>query len=342
MKYEWLEKKIQESYKVLRLAAEMSLEYYHKPLLIMYSGGKDSDVLLQLAIECLDKNAFEVMNSHTTVDAPETVYYIRDRFKELEAQGIKTTIHIPHDKDGNPITMWNLIVKKLMPPTRLSRYCCQYLKEVNTPNRFVALGVRKDESTGRRGRDVFATYGRTKKDAYYYYYYSHVEEVYNTDKRWRERERVTANTESVLDCTLITKAKRNENLICNAIYEWTDNDIWTFIEERGMKYNPLYDKGFKRVGCIGCPLAGKDQAREFALYPKYKENYIKAFDRMLEARRKLGKNDVTGKTGLNRWTDGNVVFRWWTRDDSIDGQIELTDYLQEMEEKDDNTNKDRT
>ena len=66
---------------------------------------------------------FEVINSHTTVDAPPTVYHIREQFKRLEEQGIKTTIHMPE------LTMWQLIPKKKMPPCRMQRYCCEYLKE---------------------------------------------------------------------------------------------------------------------------------------------------------------------------------------------------------------------
>lgn len=87
-----LKEKIQESYRVLRLGAEISKIYYKKPLIITYSGGKDSDVLLQLAKECLDPDQFEVLNSHTTVDAPPTVYHIREVFDDLEKDGIKTTI----------------------------------------------------------------------------------------------------------------------------------------------------------------------------------------------------------------------------------------------------------
>lgn len=183
-----LKQKINNSYDVLKLAAKMSKLYYQKPLILTYSGGKDSDVMVQLALECLEPSDFEVLNSHTSVDAPETVYYIRDRFKELESMGIKCTVQIPRYKDGTQKTMWNLIPKKTMPPTRLMRYCCAELKEAETPNRFVATGVRSAESAGRKGRDVFATRGETKKDAYYYYY-SHVLEVFENAERERESRR---------------------------------------------------------------------------------------------------------------------------------------------------------
>lgn len=71
----------------LQDAARLSEHRYKKPLMITYSGGKDSQVLVALA-ERAGIN-FEVVNSHTTADAPETVYFIRDQFKELEERGIK-------------------------------------------------------------------------------------------------------------------------------------------------------------------------------------------------------------------------------------------------------------
>lgn len=81
-----------------------------------------------------------------------------------------------------------------------------------------------------------------------------------------------------------------------------------------------------RVGCIGCPLAG-NQIKELEMYPKYKLNYIRAFDRMLKRRKENGKDDTTGKEGLHKWTDGEVVFKWWIGDDSIDGQMGINDFI---------------
>lgn len=75
----------------LMLAADMSLRLYKKPLLLTDSGGKDSAVICKLA-----ENAeipFEIVHSHTTADAPETVYHVRQRAREYELKGIKYTIH---------------------------------------------------------------------------------------------------------------------------------------------------------------------------------------------------------------------------------------------------------
>ena len=154
-----LEEKVAQARKALRLAAEMSRTYYGDKLVLTYSGGKDSDVMLHLAVSCLTVDDFEVINSHTSVDAPLTVKHIRNVFKELNDKGVKATIHIPRYPDGKQISMRSLIVKNVYPPTRTARYCCKCLKETSVPNRLCALGVRKAESAKRQGRDIFATRG---------------------------------------------------------------------------------------------------------------------------------------------------------------------------------------
>ena len=145
----------------IKTASEMSLRYYQKPLVCTYSGGKDSDVMLELFRR--SGIPYEVHNSHTTVDAPQTVYHIRKKFRALELKGIKATIEKPTYK-GKPITMWTLIPQKGIPPTRKMRYCCSILKETGCPNRFIATGVRWDESRARRDLKEFETITKTKKD----------------------------------------------------------------------------------------------------------------------------------------------------------------------------------
>ena len=144
----------------------MSLHHYGKPLVCTYSGGKDSDVMLELFKR--SGIPFEVHNSHTTADAPQTVYHIREVFRELELQDIKCTIDYHVNPDGSRTTMWNLIPQKLMPPTRLMRYCCSELKETGCANRMIATGVRWDESTNRKSRESFEVLEKNKKTEYMY------------------------------------------------------------------------------------------------------------------------------------------------------------------------------
>ena len=308
-----LEDKIKEAERTLKLASEMSEYYYHKPLIICYSGGKDSDVMLDIAKKCLKPNQFEVLNAHTTLDAPDTVYHIRKVFAECEKQGIHTQVLMPTYK-GKPTSMWRLIEEKLMPPTRTVRYCCQVLKETSTPNRMAAVGVREDESTGRRGRSDFAVLGRRKADGVFKST-GHTYAMFKLDKY---------GGEDAYQCQIIKACKDNKDTIVNPIYKFTNYDIWEYVNKFNVPMNPLYAKGYKRVGCIGCPMGGANHQRtEFADYPKYKENYIKAFDRMVQKRKEKGLPCTT-------FTDGQSVMTWWLNENP--NQIRIEDILNERQE----------
>ena len=271
----------QKAFERLRLGAETSERLYNAPLIICYSGGKDSDVLLQLAINSGIR--FEVLHNHTTVDAPETVYHIRDTFRRLELQGVKCTVEKPTYK-GERVTMWSLIPQVMLPPTRLMRYCCSVLKEKGGRNRAIATGVRRAESRARSKRGIFEDFNKNKDKKI----------VLNNDnddkRRWFERCEKQAKT------------------LVNPVVDWSDYDIQDYISSENIYLNPLYCEGFRRVGCIGCPLTNKkNRYAEFRRYPKYEMAYIRAFDRMLKARMANGKEGT--------WQTGYDVFRWWLEED---------------------------
>lgn len=306
----YLEEKIKDSTMKLKTAAEISKMYYQKPLVITYSGGKDSDVLLYLAMESgID---FEVVNSHTTLDAPETVYHIREVKNELEQKGIKMTIVKPVYR-GNPTSMWDLMVKMGIPPSRIQRYCCKILKEISIPDRIIALGIRKEESHNRANRQDFEIRGESKKEGKGYSY-QHTVDVFKDAKSVSEELKKPYSEENAYDCTLIKACKTKKSVMVNPIIDWTFEDIWDYIEDRKITYNPLYDRGYKRVGCIGCPMATyKQKQKQFNDYPAYKRNYIAAFDRILADRRKRNKPFIfkNGKECQN----GQEMFDWWIEEE---------------------------
>ena len=120
---------------------------------------------------------------------------------------------------------------------------------------------------------------------------------------------------------------RTNRTLVNPIIDWTDEEIWEFIRSENIPYCQLYDEGWKRLGCIGCPLAGCDQQRkEFERWPYMYRVYLHAFADMLEARKRAGKEDAT-------WTSAETVMEWWLRDpkkakQQVDGQISIDDYWQ--------------
>lgn len=112
-----------------------SFEPEEEPYYLCYSGGKDSDTIRILAQLAGVKH--ECKHNLTTVDAPETVRYVRETIG-------KENIEYPKE------SMWQLIVKKRMPPTRIARYCCEVLKEHGGEGHLKITGVRWDESRKRK------------------------------------------------------------------------------------------------------------------------------------------------------------------------------------------------
>ena len=119
---------------------------------------------------------------------------------------------------------------------------------------------------------------------------------------------------------LFEHCKIQAKRVCNPIVDWSDRDVWEYIRAERIPVNPLYACGYQRVGCIGCPMAGrKMRLREFGRYPTYQRAYIRAFDRMLEERIARGKLDGSWRIG----TTGEDVFRWWMQDRNIEGQMKI-------------------
>ena len=265
----------------LRYAANVAYDYYKAPLIITYSGGKDSEVLLALALRAgID---FEAQHNHTTADAPETVYHVRQRFKALESSGVPCTINMPHYK-GLPTSMWALI-PHYGPPTRLFRWCCKIFKEGN--GGCIATGVRWAESSNRKQSRGILEANR--------------EHIFDDDNAESRREFET--------CPIKGKTT------INPIIDWSDADVWGFTRAEHLPVNPLYNCGFSRVGCIGCPKANNFRRTQFARYPKYEQFYRRAFAKMLQRRMGAGKDDLA-----KGWTDSDAVFRWWMRDPEFYGQ----------------------
>jgi phosphoadenosine phosphosulfate reductase len=158
---------------------------------------------------------FDAHYNLTTVDPPELVYFIRDNYPDVIVERPKKS-------------MWELIVEHQLPPTRIIRYCCQVLKEGSGRDRLSITGVRWAESSRRKNSHaMLETMGKTRI-------------LFNDNDD---------NSKMLEICA--AKSKR----VLNPIIDWEETEVWEFIKGNSFKYCSLYDEGFHRIGCIGCPMA---------------------------------------------------------------------------------------
>ncbi len=125
-----------------------------------------------------------------------------------------------------------------------------------------------------------------------------------TGVRWAESKR-RSNRRMVESCF-----KDKTQIFVHPIIDWEDRDVWEYTKARKISYCSLYDEGFRRLGCILCPMQTRGgKKRDMKRWPKYKDAYIRAFDRMIEIRKEQGMQE-----GIIHWHSGEAVLDWWVNE----------------------------
>lgn len=210
---------------------------------LAFSGGKDSCVIKQLAIESGVK--FDAHYSVTTIDPPDLIYFIRKHHPDVAWERPKRPFLKEMIKRGFPM--------------RHSRWCCTDYKENGGGGRLCIIGIRWAESNTRKNRKM-------------------------------------------VEHCLKDKTKR----FLHPIIDWSAEDVWNFIRDRQLPYCKLYDEGWKRIGCLFCPMqSNKFKQKEIERYPAFERAFRRAFCKLHENRKSRGMKSV------DRWADGNEMFDWW-------------------------------
>ena len=105
---------------------------------------------------------------------------------------------------------------------------------------------------------------------------------------------------------LITIWRDGANIkrMVNPIIDWDDADVWRCIRAQQISYCSLYDEGWKRLGCVLCPMshnAGREAARWSGLAAAWRAS----FRRYFESRTQLQQ----------RWSSADAFFDQWLQRD---------------------------
>lgn len=270
-----LQKKIDYSIRVMQKAERLALSMNDEGFWLAFSGGKDSQVLYHLALMAGVK--FKAHMNLTSVDPPEVIRFVRKNYPEVEMIKPKMSIY-------------NMAVKKGILPTMRLRWCCAEYKETSGAGFVTLIGVRKAESVRRSKREVVESTNSNPKKR----------------KQWNF-DQFVEHEESLVQCM----GNGKEKIVISPILYWTDDDVWTFLNANNIEHCSLYDNGYRRIGCICCPMSSfKQKLREIKDYPHVKKNWIKACAKLKE--KGFVCHNLTPDDMFDWWISGMSYKKWYT------------------------------
>lgn len=223
------QEKIKHSVELLRKAEKLALAYSpNEGFYLSFSSGKDSQCLYHIAKIAGVK--FKAHMGLTSVDPPEVIKFCHKHYPDVDMIKPKISIYNQARKEG-------------MLPTRLIRWCCRVYKEGIGAGNVVLIGIRHAESRQRSGRsEVEITnhkYSGSLEGL------DEFRDKRNSQKRGRptrwgihEINITNASDERTIGCI-----RGYESLLISPIIEWTDDDVWLFLNTLGIKHCKLYDEG---------------------------------------------------------------------------------------------------
>lgn len=179
-----------------------------------FSGGKDSQVVLDLVSRVIPAEDFIVIYSDTGYELPPSLD-LYEKVKDYYTQKYPN-LRFYTAKNHQPVLYyWDEIGS----PSRIHRWCCsimksaplsRLLKEIvgrgKQPNAILFDGVRAEESQARASRSKIGK-----------------------------------------------NVKHNKIINVSPILEWSATEIYLYILLNGLPVNEAYRRGLSRVGCVICP-----------------------------------------------------------------------------------------
>ena len=255
-----LVQKIDYSISVLKKAEKLALKYDPEDgFYLAFSGGKDSQCLYHVAQ--LAGVKFKAHFSPTSVDPPQLIRFIRRSYPDVEFRKLEKSIY-------------QVAIECKILPTQKVRWCCQRFKESSGAGKVTLIGIRHEESARRKKRKEWEVSGHKFSGDFEEFEKWQEKQVEKIKKKHKNlnHDQFSMDKENEIRCI-----NGKDSILVSPIIDWTEKDVWDFLNGMEIEHCELYDMGFKRIGCIICPMSQIQQKRkEEELFPHVKRNWIKA------------------------------------------------------------------
>lgn len=263
-----LQSKIDYSIALLRKCEQMALDYDPENGFYLAFSGGKDSQVLYHLAKMAGVK-FKAHMNLTSIDPPDVIRFVKRNYPDVELIKPKMSIY-------------DMAIKTHLLPTRRIRWCCAKFKEMSGAGKVTLIGIRHSESARRYKREEIEISNHKFSG--------------NFDQFSEHKEQ------------MVTCVGGKDKILVSPIIHWTDRDVWDFLNGNKIEHCSLYDEGYKRIGCILCPMSSyKDKRKDCQRFPHVKHKWIQTIQKMIDA----------GYIN-RRFTDAEFGFNWWISDKSFD------------------------
>lgn len=263
------DERLQHSIDLLKKSEKLALMYDPEDgFYLAFSAGKDSQALYHVAQ--MAGIRFKAHINWTSVDPPQVIRFKREHYPYVVEHAPKKSIY-------------DLAIERGILPSMRIRWCCADLKESAGAGKVTLIGIRKQESVRRSKRNEVEISDKKFSGSLEQFTEWQDKTIREKEEKLlrkmkREGKKVNEDYFSANKTDEVRCINGKDSILISPIIEWTEKDVWYFLDEVvRVPHCELYDQGYKRMGCILCPMSQyKQKVREMKDFPHVKRGWIRA------------------------------------------------------------------